>query len=354
MNLQKRITTFSQLGKYLSQLSDYSENNQQDSTISETDREILIRAKNENGWFTEENIRFSLKKWSEALTEKNLTKWTSDYDFQNQEPKTIAVIMAGNIPLVGFHDFLSVLISGNNVLVKLSSNDKVLLPLIARFLIAQDSGFKDKITFADGKLENFDAVIATGSNNTSRYFDYYFKNYPHIIRKNRNSVAILTGNETVEELELLMNDIFRYFGLGCRNVSKIYVPKDYDFSDFFQAAFSWKEIIHNHKYMNNYDYNKAVYLMSDIPLLDNEFMILKKDENFSSPIAVLFYEEYESEEALRRELHNKKELIQCLVTNSGSSEEIPFGKTQKPQLWDYADGIDTLEFLLNLNESGIQ
>lgn len=350
MILHNRIQAFVKLRIYLQDLAekiDINSNLEQSQKLSKEEN-ALIRAQHENRWFTSDNIQFALKNWSEALTKENIEKWISNYTFPENKPKTIAVIMAGNIPLVGFHDFLSVLISGNKVLAKLSSNDKRLLPLISKFLIAENSEFKDLIEFTDGKLKDFDAVIATGSNNTSRYFDYYFKDYPHIIRKNRNSVAVLSGKETVQELELLMNDIFRYFGLGCRSVSKIYIPKNYDFKNFFKAAFLWKRIIHNHKYMNNYDYNKAIYLMSNIPLLNNEFLLLKKDESFSSPIAVLYYEEYDSKEKLHQKLNANSENIQCIVSNSNIPGEIPFGQTQRPELWEYADGIDTLDFLLSL------
>ena len=191
-------------------------------------------------------------------------------------------------------------------------------------------------------------MIDTGSNNTARYFEYYFKEKPSIIRKNRNSVAILTGKESEEELSLLGEDIFRYYGLGCRNVSKLYVPEGYNFDSFFKAMYPWNPIINQAKYANNYDYNKAVYLMSLSKLLENGFLILKEDENFGSPIAVLFYETYSDMDSLTRELADKKESIQCIVGNNGFEGEVPFGKTQQPQLWDYADNVDTLEFLSKL------
>ena len=256
--------------------------------------------------------------------------------------------MAGNIPLVGFHDFISVLISGNKVLGKLSSNDKILLPFLTQKLIEIEPEFKEYIQFSDKKLENFDAVIATGSNNTSLYFEHYFGKYPNIIRKNRNSVAVLSGEESPTQLEALSKDIFTYFGLGCRNVSKLYLPKEYDFKPFFNAMYSQKDIIHNDKYMNNYDYNKAVYLMGGVNLLDNEFMLLKEDTGFSSPISVVFYEYYNSLQEVEKYLAKNTEKIQCVVSTSNIENAIPFGKTQSPELWDYADSIDTLEFLLNL------
>ncbi len=337
MQLNQRINAFVELGKFLGKIE------------SENEFESILRkAEAENGWFTEENIKFALKSWGDALSKENLQQWISKYKIEDIEPKTVAIIMAGNIPLVGFHDFLSVLISGNKVLAKLSSNDKTLLPFLAEYLISVEPEFKNYIEFTDGKLENFDAVIATGSNNTARYFEYYFGKYPNIIRKNRNSAAILTGNETEEELKNLADDIFTYFGLGCRNVSKLYIPENYDFEAFFKGMFSWKEIIHNHKYINNYDYNKAVYLMDSFPLLDNEFMLLKEDTAFSSPISVVFYEKYNSLEDLSKELEEQSENIQCVVSKAGINNEIPFGKAQNPELWDYADRIDTVEFLLKL------
>ena len=356
MDLRQRIDAFVSLGKFLGQIAPKINENQTteyEESDLETDslnhiQAILRRAEAENGWFTQESIKFALKSWSIALSEKKILAWVSKYKIENNNPESVAIIMAGNIPLVGFHDFLSVLITGNKVLVKLSSNDKVLLPFLANHLIQQNSEFKDLIQFTEGRLKNFDAVIATGSNNTARYFDYYFGKYPHIIRKNRNSVAVLTGNETREELELLADDIFQYFGLGCRNVSKIYIPQDYNFDNFFNGIFSWKEIINNNKYINNYDYNKAVYLMDSKPLLDNEFLLLKEDQGFSSPIAVVFYERYFSLESLKIELESQIDNIQCVVSKAGLTDEIVFGKAQQPELWDYADGVDTVDFLLKL------
>ena len=274
MQLKQRINAFVALGKFLIEI---------DSTKQEEKTEnILRKAEAENVWFTQKNILLALKNWGKALSEENLQHWLSNYKIdplyskiKESTEKTIAIIMAGNIPLVGFHDFLSVLISGNKVLAKLSSNDKTLLPFVAEHLTSFEPEFKNYIEFTEGRLKSFDAVIATGSNNTARYFDYYFGKYPNIIRKNRNSVAVLTGSETETELTKLADDIFTFFGLGCRNVSKIYIPENYDFEPFFKAMFSWKEIINNHKYMNNYDYNKEVYLMDSFTLLDNEFMLLK-------------------------------------------------------------------------------
>lgn len=256
--------------------------------------------------------------------------------------------MAGNIPLVGFHDLLSVLITGNKALVKLASNDKKILPILIQYLIKIEPEFCNMVEFTEEKLTNFDAVIATGSNNSARYFEYYFGKYPHIIRKNRNSVAVLTGNETQEELALLGKDIFQYFGLGCRSVSKIFVPRNYNFELFFKAVYPYSNLLDYKKYSNNYDYNKAVYLMSLFPILDNGFLLLKEDFSYTSPIATLFYEYYDSLQELINKLAADKDQLQCIVSNEMILNSIPFGSTQSPDLWDYADGIDTIDFLLKL------
>ena len=351
--LQKtKINSFVALGEFLSQFS--LDSNQKNSgvlnkdTFFESFEDLLELSQSHNGWFTKEQVYFAVNSWAEALTEANLNEWISKYDFSKVTPKTVGLILAGNIPLVGFHDFLSVLISGHNVLIKTSSNDQHLIKFLADYLIAFEPELKDRITFTDGKLEKFDAVIATGSNNTARYFEYYFKDKPSIIRKNRNSVAVLNGKETHEDLVHLGEDIFRYFGLGCRNVSKLFVPKGYNFDAFFKAMYTYQDVIHYEKYSNNYDYNKAVFLMSNFKLLDNGFLTIKEDNSYSSPISSVFYEFYEDLEALKIRLKNESDQIQCIVSNGLVPKSIPFGQTQKPKLWDYADDVDTMEFLISL------
>jgi hypothetical protein len=354
MNIEKRINAFVKLGEFLSQFQ--SKNIIKKDTVLQNDMFFepflmqIKRGKEFNGWFTEENILYSFSSWSNILNYNDLNKWISIYNLSDIKARNIGIIMAGNIPLVGFHDFLSVLISGNNAIVKQSSTDKYFLPLIAKYLEKIEPEFKGKITFTDDKLTNFDAVIATGSNNTARYFDYYFGKYPNIIRQNRNSIAIITGKETKEELQNLGEDIFRYFGLGCRSVSKLFVPKEYDFDPFFKAVYDYKDLIYYTKYQNNYDYNKAVYLMSQFKLIENGFLMLKEDSSYSSPIATLFFEYYEDIDVLKQKLAFEKESIQCIVGNQNIENIVPFGETQKPQLWDYADGVDTLKFLQDLNQ----
>ena len=341
MQIQQRINAIAQLGEVLSEVNSENKNPE----ISE----LYQLAQAQNGWFTKENIDFSFKNWSEALTQQNIEQWLSTYELTAlTDEKTVAIIMAGNIPLVGLHDFISVLLSGHKVKAKLSSNDKLLLPFLAKRLCKIEPEFEGYISFTEERLTGFDAVIATGSNNTARYFDHYFGKYPNIIRRNRNSVAILDGTESEAQLTQLANDIFRYYGLGCRNVSKVYLPNDYNFDPFFQAMFSWKQVINEHKYINNYDYNKAVYLMSLLHILDNEFLLLKEDQGFSSPISVVFYEYYENTADLKTKLLASEDQIQCVVSQTGIPNEISFGQAQTPELWDYADGVDTISILQKL------
>ena len=344
--------SFVELGKFLSQFT-LNEQVQRADVLHndlyfEKFKDIVMLSQSHNGWFTPEQVYFAVQSWAEALTESNLNEWLSKYDLSEMKPKTVALILAGNIPLVGFHDFLSVLSTGHKVLVKASSNDQHLIQFLSNYLISVDSKLSDYITFTDGKLENFDAIIATGSNNTARYFEFYFKDKPSIIRKNRNSVAVLSGKETHADLVNLGEDIFRYFGLGCRSVSKLFVPKDYSFEGFFKAIYEYKDIIYYEKYSNNYDYNKAVFLMSNFKLLDNEFLTLKEDISYASPISSVFYEYYEDITDLQTRLKNEAEHIQCIVSNNMSDNSISFGQTQQPRLWDYADNVDTLQFLISL------
>jgi Acyl-CoA reductase (LuxC) len=351
--LQNEIkNSFIELGKFLSQFSDDNAV-KKDSVLNNDlffdDFEALIKlSQSHNGWYTPENVYFAIQSWAKALTEENFEKWLSNYNFEKINPKQVGIILAGNIPLVGFHDFLSVLISGHSVLVKTSSNDQKLLPFLVNYLITINPNFENKITFVEGKLENFDAVIATGSNNTARYFDYYFKDKPSIIRKNRNSVAVLDGSESKDQMIALGEDIFRYFGLGCRNVSKIMIPKNYNFDHFFNGIFPYQDVIKYEKYANNYDYNKAVFLMSNFKLLDNEFLTIKEDTSYASPIASVFYEYYDDLEVLKTKLITEKDQIQCIVSNNLIQNSISFGQTQHPNLWDYADNVDTLEFLIQI------
>ncbi|MES2284332.1 MAG: acyl-CoA reductase [Bacteroidota bacterium] len=353
MTLDNRIKAFVTLGNFLKQFSGQGEK-QADNSLNDTfynDFNELIQSVHfNNGWFTEDNVRNAIRAIASSLNEELLVDWLSHYIKSISDEKTaknVAVIMAGNIPMVGFHDMLCVLLSGNKFTGKLSSDDKLLLPYVAKILIAIEPKFASYIEFTEGQLKNIDAVIATGSNNSARYFEYYFGKYPHIIRKNRNSVAVLSGKESKEDLKLLGKDIFQYFGLGCRNVSKLFVPKGYKFDTFYESIFEYQYVVNNNKYGNNYDYNRTVYLMgNNESLLDNNFLLLKEDISHSSPIGVLFYEFYDEISALNKRLDNEKDQIQCIVsTISEINSVIPFGEGQCPKLDDYADGVDTMEFL---------
>lgn len=338
-NLSKSylIQILSALGRQLSQ-------------PNETLLNIIESESNYNAWFTPQSVLQAVTATGQSLTEDSLEQWLSAYTFTDHSPKKVGLILAGNIPMVGFHDVLCVLVSGNIALIKSSSQDARLIKYVLQLLIAIEPQIADQFEFIE-RLEGFDAVIATGSNNTSRYFDYYFGKVPNIIRKNRNSVALLTGTETTEQLHLLGKDIFDYYGLGCRNVSKVLVPKGYNFIPFFEAIESYHPIGNHHKYHNNYDYNKAIYLVNGDKHLDNGFLLVKEDERMVSPLAVLFYEEYEDMAAAQTWLAKQTDNIQCIVTTAHvqvNNQVVNFGQSQHPALWDYADGIDTLQFLSNL------
>lgn len=335
---EQRIIAFNRLGKFLREIN--PENPTYDSLF-----EVVYKAKDNNGWFSNENVLKSFAAWGELLNKQDLTLWTKKYQFDQVEPKTVGLVLAGNIPLVGFHDVLSVLISGNKALVKCSSSDPLLIAFLINKLQEFEPGFNDYIEFTKERFTDFDAVIATGSNNAARYFEYYFSKVPNLIRSNRNGVAILEGNETKEQLEALAIDIIQYYGLGCRSTSKVFVPKGYDLNIIFGALYPHNNLMDSAKYANNYDYNKAVYLMSQFDILDNGFFILKEDSSYSSPVACLHYEYYENLEELENKLKIDRDLIQCVTSNFEGKGHFPFGKAQEPNLWDYADGKNTLDFL---------
>ena len=334
MIIEERTKAFVQLGEYIKNLPE-----EKFKTLAEG-----IRI--ENSWFTEGNLRMTVSGILKFLDEENLRDWLSGYLQPTRNPQIIAIIMAGNIPAVGFHDVLCVLLNGDSALIKLSSKDTVLLKFLLEKLIEINPGFSSKIEYAE-RLKDFDAVIATGSDNTSRYFEYYFGKYPHIIRKNRTSVAILDGTENDKDLTQLGTDVFSYFGLGCRNVSKLFVPSGYDFGPLFRSWELFHELEHHHKYHNNYHYQKSIFLVSVIPHLDNGFVLLQESERLVSPIAVVYYEYYSKLEDLRERLDSTRDKLQCIVGNF-SPATLKFGQAQFPGLNDYADGVDVLKFLSEL------
>ena len=345
MDISTRIELFSILGKLLHD----SFQTPQINGFSQRLQNKIIQAEQKNPWFTKENIDFCLLYWANVLTKENLSHWTSKYQF-GSKAKNIGIIMAGNIPLIGFHDLLCVIFSGNSAKIKLSSKDCVLLPFLMEELMELEPELKKHILFVE-KLENFDAIIATGSDNTARYFEYYFKQKPSIIRKNRTSVAVLTGNESKQELIALSHDIFRYFGLGCRNVTKLFVPKEFDLQKIFEVFFAFNHLQYHHNYFNNYTYHRAIYLMNQDEFMENGFFMLKKDKSFFSPISCLFYEEYDSLKTLETHLVENQEQIQVVVAKKdvfSAFSTVDFGQTQQPKLDDYADGVDVMRFLENL------
>lgn len=342
MLLKERISAFAELGLRLRDALPGSDKNG-DPKLTE----LINKQQYKNAWFTPANVKYAIEALANELTTENLLKWTNMYPALSMEsnPGTVGIIMAGNIPLAGFHDFLCVLLTGNRLLAKTSSKDSELIVYIAELLCCINAGFNDKIKFTDETLSGFDAVIATGSNNSSRYFEYYFSRYPNIIRRNRNSIAILKGDESDENIQELGNDIFSYFGLGCRSVSKIFIPAGYDLNKLIKLWDNFSEVIQNHKYANNYDYNKAIYLVNKEKFLDSGHLLLKEEKGLSSPVSVLNFEYYTSYSSVMQNIEKMKEKIQCVV----GSGNIPFGKSQQPELWDYADGADTIDFLLKKN-----
>jgi hypothetical protein len=306
----------------------------------------LRQAEFQNGWFTQQELKHALHHWSILLTEENLLHWLNRYPaLPVKHPKKVGIIMAGNIPLVGFHDLLCVLLSGHEALVKPSSDDSVLMKYIIRYLQEQDPSLEFRLHRVE-RLTGFEAVIATGSNNTNRYFEYYFREVPHILRRNRTSVAVLTGNETPAKLKLLGEDLFRYYGLGCRNVAKLFVPQHFVPDTFYEAIFDYGYVSEHNKYTNNHDYYRAIYLMNQEKFLDNNFLMLKEETQLHSPVGVLYYERYTGISDVQTRLIELQDELQCVVGETGIIEqEIPFGHTQQPSLTDYADGVDVMAFL---------
>ena len=343
MNINRRIQLISDIGEFLKNYLDENYDNNNDDKLVEF-KDVITKAQSKNPWFTDVNIKVNLTYWSKKLTKHNLNKWLSKYNLNNTSRKNIAIIMAGNIPLVGFHDFICVFLSGHNSIIKLSNSDNCIIPFLTDLMKLP----YERIVYSDSFLKDYDGVIATGSDNTSRYFDYYFKNKRSIIRKNRNSIAILNGEESDDDLKSLSQDIFTYFGLGCRNVSKLYVPKNYNFDLFFNSIFCYKELINNHKYANNYDYNKAIYLMSEYKFLDNGFFIVKEGNEMHSPISTINFEYYDNVSILKEKIYLEDDNIQCIVSNIEFKGKVNFGETQNPSLNQYADNIDVMRFLLTI------
>jgi len=341
MNRSQQLSAWNSTQEVLLQLT----SGEKGSPWHEEYENVIHLADINNPWFTRKQVENAFQGAIKLLDPVKLASWVEKYPLI-ESPVKVGVIMAGNIPMAGFHDFLSVLLSGNQLNAKLSTSDRYLIPFVAKILFSFAPVLKDKFVIAD-QLKDVEAVIATGSNNTSRYFEYYFSKIPHIFRKNRNSAAVLTGKENEFDLLLYGRDIFTYFGLGCRNVSKFYVPENYNFDELFNSFLQYDDVMQHSKYMNNFDYNQAVYLMNRQPFLTNNFVIIIENDSLASPVSVLHFEYYKNDVELQQKLNSVKDELQCVVSKSGSV--LP-GQTQNPAITDYADNVDTMAFLTSLKK----
>jgi hypothetical protein len=355
ISVAKRKEAFVDLGLLL---SEYSRIAQSDVLIINNPIQKLlgeaVRNSSENNpWFTQNNIFKAISAMGKSLAENEINHWLSNYAdnlFHPGKQLTIGVVMAGNIPMVGFHDMLCVLISGHKLNAKLSNDDRFLLPALFQILKTIEPAFEEQVTFTTDQIHVFDAVIATGSNNSARYFEYYFRNYPHIIRKNRNGIAILSGSETAGQLASLGEDVFAYFGLGCRSVSKIFLPWDYPVPLILDAWEPYAYLSNHSRYMNNYAYRKNVFLINTMKHYDNGFVLLLPSDAFSAPIGVVNFSYYQPDFESQSYLDENRSHIQCVVgADSTHPAHVDFGNSQQPRLWDYADGLDTIKFLQSLS-----
>ncbi|MFH0756513.1 MAG: acyl-CoA reductase [Bacteroidota bacterium] len=358
LNVDPFINAFSRLGEFLRQFPEHQKNNAPELahlniSLYDSFQSVLHREYVNNPWFTPDWVNRALFGIARMLDEEVLRKWLGPYRLSTRKDetvKTVGLVLAGNIPMVGFHDILCVLASGHRILAKPSSRDDRLIRKTAEAISLIDPSLGGRITFSGDTLSGLDAVIATGSNNSARYFEYYFRDIPHVIRKNRSGVAVITGDESEEELAGIGEDIFTYFGLGCRNVTKLYVPESYDLKILMSAMDGFSHLREYHKYMNNVEYYRTIYLMNRQDFLDNGVLLLKEDRAIASPVGVVFYERYSEIGTVKQQLKVRDEEIQCVVSISpGISKAIKPGTSQQPMPWDYADGVDTLRFLKELN-----
>ncbi|GAA4387409.1 acyl-CoA reductase [Hymenobacter koreensis] len=337
MTHSERLAAFVRLGHRLLALSD-------DELLN-----LVARARNHNPWFDERNVRAGVAGVAHLLDENALTGWAGRYPLEPAvAPRNVGVVMAGNIPMVGFHDLLCVLLSGHTLLAKLSADDNILLRWVANELVSIEPRFQERLQFVE-LLRNADAYIATGSDNTARYFEYYFSKKPHLIRRNRSSLGVLAGLEPREELAAFGADIFQYYGLGCRNVSKLLVPAGYDFTPLLDSLQPWEFVLDHHRYNNNYDYQKSLLLVNRVPHLDTGFLLLTESMQLVSPISVLHYSQYADNDDLQQQLAEIAPQTQCVVSVGGwYAGSVPAGRAQQPGVHEYADGVDTMAFLTAL------
>lgn len=343
--IEKHMESLSKLGTVFNNYITHKED-----SYTQIISDAIHRAHLKNGWFTPENSKAALKAWSINLTTQKLHTWLSPYITKapSQSIK-IGIVAAGNIPLVGLHDLICCIVLNHHAFIKLSEKDSVLIQMALNILIEIDAGFKNKITLTDQlRTKELDAIIATGSNNSASYFNYYFQKHPSIIRRNRNSIAVLTGNESIEELKLLADDIFLFFGLGCRSISKLYVPKDFDFENLAKAFQKYHHFAHHNKYINNYSYYKTIYALNKEPFRDFGFCILKESENLICPPSVIHYEYYQTISDIDTKTNTLSKDIQCIVGKG--KNHVPLGASQYPESWDYADNVNTIDFLYSISE----
>lgn len=337
-DIQSRISALAQWGETL-----------QKSLETPEMEERLLAVERKNRWFIPRFSKLALESWASLLTREALSEWAGA-QVDVSDPRKVGIIAAGNIPLVGFHDVLSVLISGHTAVIKPSADDELLLRYMVDGIVASEPRFSERVIWATGRLEGIDAVIATGSNNTSRYFEYYFQSIPSIIRKNRKSVAVLSGRESEAELELMGNDIFTYFGLGCRNVSFLMIPEDFDLDRIFKAIYPYRWVVEHTKYANNYDYHRAILMMNRDEILENGFVVFRESKDLSCPLGTVYYTRYKHLDEVQHQLENWQDRIQVVASNFYEhAQSIPLGQAQKPGLTDYADGVDVLKFLATLH-----
>ena len=337
---QKSLTSsFAALGEHIQSYLSHPEDDDF-ATLKST----VSNAFHKNGWFTQDEVEFALNYWAEELNEENLKLWLSTYNFDQIKSKEVGLILAGNIPMVGFHDVLSTILSGHKAILKCSSSDELLIPYFLDWMSNRTAGFSEHYRIEKGLLKNFDAVIATGSNNSARHFEHYFRDIPSIIRKNRTAISVLTGEESDDELYGLMKDAFQYYGLGCRNVTKIYLPRSFDLDRIFKASMHFAYLSCNKKYSNNVTYHKTLLMMQQKPVLENDLILLAEESSLFSPVGMLHYEFYHDINELNKQIERQLDDIQCVI----GRKNIPFGTAQKPSLADYADGVDTMKFLVTL------
>ncbi|WP_185850888.1 acyl-CoA reductase [Blattabacterium cuenoti] len=342
------IRTFDKLGFLLKEFKEfYTEKN----NFSESKKNFFLfmnylkKISDKNTWFRIEDLLITIEEWSILLRIERLEEWINKYSFEKKKKKTVLVIMPGNIPIAGFHDFLCVILSGHRILIKLSKEDDLLFPFLCNIITYINPSLKKMIKFSKNfSKEKYDIVIASGSTNTARYFEYYFRDYPLLLRKSRTSIAILQGDESNKDLVSLTKDILTYSGRGCRNVGKIFVPNNYDFR-LLLVNMTSSYIMKNPKYVNNYNYYHSIYTMNNIPMKKNNIIILIENKKLFSPISVIYYEFYSNLNKLKNNISNNREHLQCIVSKNIFPYETYFGNTQYPNLLNYSDGFDTMKFI---------